>query len=89
MNLEVIVDLLTTDAVAVKPHAPVEITHRGGLHDLQGRVRLVEPSARGCPRKLFRSGMCRSRRRSPQILQPDLGHSEVPIPQWRYFAFSA
>ena len=44
-NLEVIVDLLTTDAVAVKPHAPVEITHWGGSHDLQGRVRLVEPSA--------------------------------------------
>lgn len=44
-DLEVIVDVLTTDAVAIRPGAPVEITHWGGPQDLQGRVRLVEPSA--------------------------------------------
>jgi HlyD family secretion protein len=44
-DLEVIVDVLTTDAVAVRPGAPIEITHWGGPEDLHGRVRLVEPSA--------------------------------------------
>ena len=44
-DLEVIVDVLTTDAVAIRPGAPVEITRWGGPRDLQGRVRLVEPSA--------------------------------------------
>jgi HlyD family secretion protein len=44
-DLEVIVDVLTTDAVAIRPGAPVEITRWGGPQDLQGRVRLVEPSA--------------------------------------------
>ncbi len=44
-GLEVIVDVLTTDAVAIRPGAPVEITRWGGPEDLQGRVRLVEPSA--------------------------------------------
>jgi len=44
-DLEVVVDVLTTDAVAIRPGAPVEITRWGGPKDLQGRVRLVEPSA--------------------------------------------
>ncbi|WP_414470974.1 efflux RND transporter periplasmic adaptor subunit [Microvirga sp. M2] len=44
-DLEVIVDVLTTDAVAIRPGAPVEITRWGGPRDLQGRVRVVEPSA--------------------------------------------
>lgn len=44
-GLEVIVDVLTTDAVAIRPGAPVEITRWGDPRDLQGRVRLVEPSA--------------------------------------------
>jgi HlyD family secretion protein len=44
-DLEVIVDVLTTDAVAISPGAPVEITRWGGPRHLQGRVRLVEPSA--------------------------------------------
>jgi HlyD family secretion protein len=44
-DLEAIVDVLTTDAVAIRPGAAVEITHWGGPEDLRGRVRLVEPSA--------------------------------------------
>jgi HlyD family secretion protein len=44
-DLEVIVDVLTTDAVAIRPGALVEIDRWGGPSTLQGRVRLVEPSA--------------------------------------------
>ncbi|QFU16509.1 efflux RND transporter periplasmic adaptor subunit [Microvirga thermotolerans] len=44
-DLEVAVDILTTDAVAVQPGAKVEIDHWGGPVVLEGRVRLVEPSA--------------------------------------------
>jgi len=43
--LEIVVDLLTTDAVNVAPGTPVTIERWGGDHDLAGRVRLVEPSA--------------------------------------------
>lgn len=43
--LEVIVDLLTTDAVRVSPGTPVTIDGWGGDHPLGGRVRRVEPSA--------------------------------------------
>lgn len=43
--LEVVVDLLTTDAVNVAPGTPVTIERWGGDHDLAGRVRRVEPSA--------------------------------------------
>jgi HlyD family secretion protein len=42
--LEVVVDLLSTDAVRVKPGAEVSIEHWGGDAPLKGRVRLVEPS---------------------------------------------
>lgn len=43
--LEVVVDLLTTDAVHVKPGTPAVIQGWGGDGPLAGRVRLVEPSA--------------------------------------------
>jgi len=44
-GLEVIVDLLTTDAVHVQPGTPVVIQGWGGESSLSGRVRRVEPSA--------------------------------------------
>lgn len=42
-QLEIVVDLLSRDAVKVNPKAPVEITAWGGDNPLNGRVRLVEP----------------------------------------------
>jgi HlyD family secretion protein len=44
-SLEIVVDVLTTDAVAIRPGAPVTIEHWGGPESLDGRVRLVEPGA--------------------------------------------
>ncbi len=43
--LEVVVDLLTQDAVHVEPGTPVTIERWGGDWPLAGRVRRVEPSA--------------------------------------------
>lgn len=43
--LEVVVDLLTTDAVNVAAGTPVVLQAWGGDHPIAGRVRLVEPSA--------------------------------------------
>lgn len=43
--LEVVVDLLSTDAVLVTPGAVTEITRWGGPETLPGRVRLIEPVA--------------------------------------------
>lgn len=42
--LEIVVDVLTSDAVSIKPGAKVRIDAWGG-HALPGRVRLIEPSA--------------------------------------------
>lgn len=42
-DLEIEVELLTTDAVAVKAGAPVFVTDWGGPGALNGKVRLVEP----------------------------------------------
>ena len=42
--LEVVADLLSTDAVKVQPGFPVLITGWGGDAALRGRVRLVEPA---------------------------------------------
>jgi HlyD family secretion protein len=42
--LEVVSDLLSTDAVKVRPGQPVWIEQWGGERPLRGRVRLVEPS---------------------------------------------
>lgn len=44
-DLEVVVDVLSTDAVEIKPGAQVTIEHWGGPGDLTGRVRRVEPAA--------------------------------------------
>ena len=44
-HLEVVTDVLSTDAVSIEPGAPVRIVEWGGEGELQGRVRLVEPSA--------------------------------------------
>lgn len=43
-SLEVVSDLLSTDAVRVAPGDEVSIEQWGGDHPLTGRVRLVEPS---------------------------------------------
>jgi len=42
--LEIVIDILSGDAVPVRPDAPVLIEDWGGDHPLLGRVRLVEPS---------------------------------------------
>lgn len=44
-DLEVVVDVLSTDAVEMKPGAPVSIEGWGGPHALAGRIRRVEPTA--------------------------------------------
>lgn len=44
-RLEVVVDLLTTDAVHVTPGTPAVIQGWGGDHSLSGRVRRIEPAA--------------------------------------------
>ena len=44
-ELELVVDVLSTDAVKVRPGAQVLIEHWGGEHTLHARVRQVEPSA--------------------------------------------
>lgn len=44
-DLEVVVDVLSTDAVEIRPSADVSITHWGGQGTLSGRVRRVEPAA--------------------------------------------
>lgn len=43
-DLEIVTDLLTTDAVRLRTGAPVSIVRWGGPKDLVGRVRRVEPS---------------------------------------------
>lgn len=45
VDLEAVVDVLSTDAVAIEPGDPVTIEHWGGNGALQGRVRVVEPAA--------------------------------------------
>lgn len=42
-DLEAEIELLSSDAVAVRPGAPVSIEQWGGEHPLKGRVLLVEP----------------------------------------------
>lgn len=43
-DLEVEIDVLSSDAAKIKPGAKVFLEHWGGPETLQGRVRLVEPS---------------------------------------------
>ena len=44
-DLEIVVDVLSTDAVEIRPGADVIIEHWGGEGQLSGRVRRVEPVA--------------------------------------------
>ncbi|TVQ55539.1 MAG: HlyD family efflux transporter periplasmic adaptor subunit [Phycisphaerales bacterium] len=44
-DLEIVVDVLSTDAVQIQPGAKVFIEYWGGEEALHGRVRLVEPQA--------------------------------------------
>jgi HlyD family secretion protein len=44
-DLEVVVDVLSTDAVEIRPGADVAIIHWGGEGQLSGQVRRVEPAA--------------------------------------------
>lgn len=44
-QLELVIDILSTDAVKVKPGALIQIEHWGGNEPLQAQVRYVEPSA--------------------------------------------
>lgn len=44
-DLEIVVDVLSTDAVEIRPGAEVTIVHWGGPAALSGRVRRVEPAA--------------------------------------------
>ncbi len=44
-DLEVEIDVLSRDAVKIRPEALVLLEHWGGEKTLQGRVRLVEPAA--------------------------------------------
>jgi HlyD family secretion protein len=43
-QLEVVADLLSTDAVQVKPGSPVRIEQWGGSHPIAATVRRIEPS---------------------------------------------
>lgn len=42
-DIEIVSDILSTDAVKIPPHAPVVIKRWGGKADLTGQVRRVEP----------------------------------------------
>ena len=44
-DLEIVVDVLSTDAVDIRPGAEVAIEHWGGQGELSGRVRRFEPAA--------------------------------------------
>jgi HlyD family secretion protein len=44
-RLEVVVDVLTTEAVAIRPGHAAELVRWGGRDMLHGRVRVIEPSA--------------------------------------------
>jgi len=43
-KIEIVTDVLTTDAVNIKPGAPVFLEGWGGPHPLRAKVRLVEPA---------------------------------------------
>lgn len=44
-DLEMVIDVLSTDAVKIQPGAKVFVEHWGGDGELEGTVRLIEPSA--------------------------------------------
>lgn len=43
-KIEIVTDVLTTEAVGIKPGAPVTLDGWGGEHPLHAKVRLVEPA---------------------------------------------
>lgn len=45
LDLECEIDVLSTDAVKIRPGAKVWLEHWGGDHPLLGRVRVIEPAA--------------------------------------------
>tara|TARA_R110000868_G_scaffold241497_3_gene497027 strand:- start:842882 stop:844084 length:1203 start_codon:yes stop_codon:yes gene_type:complete len=45
LDLEIVIDVLSTDAVGIRPGQRIIIEHWGGDAPLEARVRLVEPSA--------------------------------------------
>jgi len=45
LDLEIVVDVLSTDAVEIRPNAAVTIVNWGGPGALEGRVRRIEPAA--------------------------------------------
>lgn len=44
-NLEIEIDVLSTDAVRIKPGAELTVEHWGGQSPLKGNVRVIEPAA--------------------------------------------
>ena len=44
-DLEIVVDVLSTDAVKIQPGAPMRLVHWGGNEAIEARVRVVEPAA--------------------------------------------
>ncbi|MGB7416280.1 MAG: efflux RND transporter periplasmic adaptor subunit, partial [Thermosynechococcaceae cyanobacterium] len=44
-QLELVIDVLSADAVKIKPGATIQIEHWGGEESVQARVRYLEPSA--------------------------------------------
>ncbi len=44
-NLEIEIDVLSTDAVRIKPGAELTVEHWGGESPLRGNVRVIEPAA--------------------------------------------
>lgn len=44
-DLEIVIDVLSTDAVKIQPGAPLRLVHWGGSESLEAQVRVVEPAA--------------------------------------------
>ena len=44
-NLEIITDVLSSDAVKIAPGTRMRVEHWGGMESLEARVRLIEPAA--------------------------------------------
>lgn len=88
-ELEIVVDLLSSDAVRVEPNAPVRIMDWGGNYELMGRVRRIEPfgftkiSALGVEEQRVNVIIDFA---DPEAIPAALGHGfrvEVKIEEWR------
>ncbi len=86
--LEVVVDLLTTDAVQVRPGTPVSIDGWGGARAVAGRVRKVElaaftrPSALGVDEQRANTVVVFSEPREHWATLGDGYHVEVTLTLW-------